>query len=69
MLSSDAIRASSAAVCWVSVAPLVTCWAAWATPEMFSAMLAEPAAACPTLRAISLVVAVYSSTAEAIVVV
>ena len=41
--------------------------AAAATPAMFAAMSPEPVAASVTLRSISLVVAVCSSTAEAIV--
>jgi hypothetical protein len=65
---SAAVRASSEAVCWVSVAPEVTWCAASATPVMLSAVLDEPSAAWPTLRAISAVVAVCSSTAAAIVV-
>ena len=42
--------------------------AAMATPEMFDAISPEPVAASETLRLISLVVAVCSSTAEAMVV-
>jgi hypothetical protein len=41
--------------------------AVWATPEMFAAISPEPVAASVTERAISFVVAVCSSTAEAIV--
>ena len=67
--SSAAVRASSPAVCWVSVAPAVTCRAASATPAIVSAMADYPSAARSTLRVISPVVAVCSSTAAAIVVV
>ena len=42
-------------------------WAAWATPVMFCAISLAPLAASATLRLISLVVAVCSSTALAIV--
>ena len=42
-------------------------WAACATPEMFCAISMLPLAASVTLRPISLVVAVCSSTALAIV--
>src|SRR3954469_24216876 len=65
---SAAIRARSSAAWLVLAAAWVLSLAAWATPEMVWAMSVEPLAASVTLRLISLVVAVCSSTAEAIVV-
>src|SRR5690606_20453665 len=61
------IRASSSAapLSWPRTSVVVT--AAVATPVMLVAISPEPVAASVTLRAISLVVAVCSSTAEAMV--
>ena len=61
------MRASSWAVAWVCVAPVAVESAACATPPMVAAMSAALVAASLTLRDISLVVAVCSSTAAAIV--
>ena len=52
---------------WVLLAPSVVLRAAWATPVMFWAISLLPLAASATLRQISLVVAVCSSTALAMV--
>ena len=52
---------------WVWVTAWVVVAAAEATPVMLDAISPEPVAASVTLRLISLVVAVCSSTAEAIV--
>jgi hypothetical protein len=65
--NSLAIRDRSAADRWVSSAPPRVSSAASATPVMLDAIAPEPAAASPTLRAISLVVAACCSTAEAII--
>src|SRR5215472_15772295 len=65
--SSAAMRASSPEAVWVSVAPLEVFLAAVATEVMFSATWRPPCAASVTFRAISLVTAVCSSTALAIV--
>ena len=57
---------ADAAFC-VSTAPLVVFWAAVATPVILRVISVVPLAASDTLRPISLVVAVCSSTAEAMV--
>jgi hypothetical protein len=62
------MRARSAVACWVWVTPSLVRRAASATPLMFSAISLVPVAASVTLRFISPVVAVCSSTADAIVV-
>ena len=64
---SAAILVSSAAAFCVSDAPSLVLEAAEATPTMFWAISVLPLAASPTLREISLVVAVCSSTALAMV--
>jgi len=51
----------------MSVAPSVVLFAAWATPVMLCAISALPRAASVTFLVISLVVAVCSSTALAMV--
>ena len=61
------MRANSCAAVWVLVAPSVVLFAAVATDTIFSTICELPLAASPTLREISLVVAVCSSTALAIV--
>ena len=52
---------------WVEAAPDDVSCAAWATPVMLAAISLAPVAASVTWRVISFVVAVCSSTAEAIV--
>src|SRR5205807_145750 len=64
---SAAIFARSTAADLVLLAPCVVLRAAWATPVMFWAIPLLTWAASATLRLISLVVAVCSSTALAIV--
>jgi hypothetical protein len=64
---SSAILDSSSAELLVLLAPSVVLRAAWATPVMFWAISLLPCAASATLRLISPVVAVCSSTALAIV--
>src|SRR5262249_50843299 len=64
---SKAILANSSAELLVLLAPSVVLRAAWATPVMFWAISLLPCAASPTLRLISPVVAVCSSTALAMV--
>ena len=59
--------ASSPAASLVSPVPSVVCVAALETPEMFVLISPTPLAASETLRAISFVVALCSSTALAIV--
>jgi hypothetical protein len=61
------MRVSSSADRFVSLAPSVVLRAACATPETFWAISLLPWAASATLRLISPVVAVCSSTAEAMV--
>ncbi len=63
--SRAAIWLSSCDAFCVSLAPCVVFFAATATPPMFLAMSPTPLAASVTLRPISLVVTVCSSTAEA----
>jgi len=53
---------------FVNAPRLADDWAADATPTMFVAISPEPVAASPTDRDISLVVAVCSSTADAMVI-
>ncbi len=65
--SSAAMRVRSPADLRVSLAPADVSWAALATPVMFSAISPLPLAASDTLRLISFVVAVCSSTAVAMV--
>src|SRR3954454_14188469 len=65
--SCAAIWPSSCAAFCVSAAPVVVLAAALATPPMFLVISPEPLAASETLRLISFVVAVCSSTAVAIV--
>src|SRR5262249_26984953 len=64
---SQAIRDSSSADVRVLHAPSVVPRAAWATPVIFWAISLQALAAYATLRLISAVVAVCSSTALAIV--
>ncbi|SDY68522.1 hypothetical protein SAMN05661080_04278 [Modestobacter sp. DSM 44400] len=62
------MREWSSAAWEVFPAPLVVSSTTCVTPVIVRAIPADPVAASATLRAISLVVAVCSSTAEAIVV-
>ena len=64
---SVAMRTSDPAASWVLAAPCVVSRAACATAVMFWAISELPWAASAMLRAISLVVAVCSSTAQAMV--
>ena len=50
------MRDNSPAAFWVSFAPAIVTFAAWATPVIFCAISVLPFAASATLRLISLVV-------------